>query len=230
MQRDGRAAGEGGVLSAARKAARRGPGIRGIPCALVAIALILAPGCAGAPPKAEDGRGIPRDRPRVALLPLENLTAKAEAGEAMTRIFFTELARTGAVEMVEPGSVDAAIDGLHIRATGSLSSEQFRSVGDMLGARYAFVGSVLESGKISTPDGEVPVVGVTLRMVETKSARVVWAAMRFRSGDDKETVFGWGRVRSGERLATELASEMFREFHKIGRAAPPPSEDGGGSK
>ena len=70
----------------------------------------------------------------------------------------------------------------------------------------------------------MPSVGLTLRMVEAKSARIVWAGMRFRSGDDNETVFGWGRIRSAERLAEEAVAELLKEFHEVGR------ETGGGGQ
>jgi hypothetical protein len=38
----------------------------------------------------------------------------------------------------------------------------------------------------------------------------------FRSGEDRETVFGWGRVNSTERLVEELATELLRDFREAG--------------
>ena len=217
MQGDGRASREGGVLIGA-------DGHRGIradarSCAAAALVLILGWGCAGAPAKARETQAIPRDHPRAALLPLENLTAAADAGEAMSRIVWTELARSGAVELIDPGNVDAALDSMQIRAAASITSDQLRALGDTLGVGYVFSGSVLESGRVSTPEGDVPSVGLTLRMVETKSARVVWAGMRFRSGEDQETVFGWGRVRSAERLAEDAVAELLKDFRDVGGAS-----------
>ncbi len=166
----------------------------------------------------------------MALLPLENLTATADAGEIMTRIFWNELARSGAMEMVEPGDVEAAIDAMHIRATASLTSDQLRALGVSLSIRYVFAGSVLEHGKIPTGDGDVPTIGVTLRMVDAQSAQIVWTGSHFRSGDDRETVFGWGRVRSLDRLATDAVAEMLKEFREVGRETRPPIQAAGGSK
>jgi hypothetical protein len=49
-------------------------------------------------------------------------------------------------------------------------------------------------------------------MLEADSARVVWTAMRVRTGEDRETIFGWGRELSQEKLAERLAREMFEKF------------------
>ncbi len=200
---------------------------RRVPAYLVGVGVLVAifgGGCAASHPRIKDGRAIPRDHPRVAVLPLENLSNSAEAGEIMTRIFWTEIVRSGAFEVIEPGVTDLAMDALQIRSTGSLTADQLRGVGDTLGVGYVFLGSVLESGKIQTSEGDVPAVGVSLRMVETRTAHIVWAAVHVRTGDDRETVFGWGRVRSYEQLAMRLAGEMLEDFRKVGRSTRPFAE------
>jgi hypothetical protein len=69
---------------------------------------------------------------------------------------------------------------------------------------------------VQTGEGPVPSVGASLRLVQAASGRVWWAGVHFRSGEDKESVFGWGRVRSPERLVSELAAEMLRDFRDAG--------------
>ena len=118
--------------------------------------------------------------------------------------------------MVDPTRVDAAMDSLGIRASGAMTVAEVRAVADTLHVRYLLLGSVLESGTISSESGTLPTVGATLRLVEPESGRVPWAAVHFRSGEDRETVFGWGRVRSLERLIAELAAEMLRDFKEAG--------------
>jgi len=118
--------------------------------------------------------------------------------------------------MVDPAEVDAAMDSLRIRATGSMTIGQLRVMADTLHVAYILLGSVLESGTVETPDGPVPSVGATLRVVEAATGRVWWAGVHFRSGEDRETVFGWGRVRSPERLTVELAQDMLQDFRQAG--------------
>ncbi|MEK7329659.1 MAG: hypothetical protein AAB113_02545 [Candidatus Eisenbacteria bacterium] len=191
------------------RTARRGGWTRWV-AGGVGLALLLA-GCAAtrpAPPVAAPGAPLPR----VALLPLEDLSGRVDAGDIFTRILFVELVRTGACEVVESGIVEAAAETLHIRSTGSLARDDLHALGERLGVRYVMLGSLLESAAVKTAEGEVPSVGVTLKLLDAASARVVWAAVRFRSGEDRETVFGWGRRRDRAKLAAELAAEILKDF------------------
>jgi TolB-like protein len=197
-------------------------------CAAVGALAMLACGCAGAGRTLRPAPPALAGHPRVALLPLENLTGRPEAGAALTPIFFSALARTGSCELLGPGDVDAALDSLRIHPAGALAPADLRRLGAALRADLVMSGTVLENVMARTPDGDVPAIGVSLLLTDAASGRVLWAASRFRSGDDRETVFGWGRERSASRLASELASEMLSGF----RAGPPdgPSTATGGSK
>jgi TolB-like protein len=155
--------------------------------------------------------------PRVAVFPFENLSGKADAGELLTRVFFAELAGRGAYEVIEPGAVDAVLDSLGIRNPSSVTSAQLRAAGDTLGVSRIVLGSVLESGTVHGEDGELPALGLSVRLVDPASGTVLWTGMRFRSGDDHETLFGWGRERSAERLASKVARDLV---DRMLRAAP----------
>jgi hypothetical protein len=127
-------------------------------------------------------------------------------------ILFVEFARKGVLDLVEPGEVARVLEDLRIRPTGSLTRAQVTELGDSLDVAYVMLGTVLESGTARTPDGDVPSVAVVLRLVEVSSGRIVWARFGGRTGDDREKVFGWGRVRSRERLAASVAAELFRDL------------------
>lgn len=188
------------------------------PLLLAAAAALFLAGCAGAGRRSESGGTVPTDHPRAALLPFENLSGREEQGRLFTQVFLVELVKSGACEMTEPGRVDEMLDRLGIRGTGSLSSEQLRLLGDSLGVRYVLLGSVLEAGTVKTWDGETPSAGAALRMVEPATGRVVWAGLKVRTGDDGETVFGWGREQSAQRLVSRLAREMLGPFVDAGAA------------
>ena len=187
-----------------------------------ALTLLIA-GCAAThPPMAPPAPTGPL--PRVALLPLEDLSGRAEAGSVFSRILFVELVRTGACEVIESGVVEAAAESLHIRSAGSLAREDAQDLGRRLDARYLMLGSLLEAGTVRTPGGEVPSVGIALKLLDAATARVVWAAVRFRTGEDKETVFGWGRQHDRQQLAGALAAEVLKGFRipPADTAATPP--------
>ena len=180
--------------------------------AFAAALLITLSGCAsgGRPrPAAEVTAGI---RQRVALIPLENLTGRPDAGDVFTRVLFTELVHNPSCEVVESGEVDAAMESLRVRATGSLTSDQLAALGRTLRAPYLMVGSALESDVIRTPDGDVPSVGVALKLIEVASGRIVWADLMVRTGDDREKAFGWGRELSRERLLAVMAADILTGF------------------
>jgi TolB-like protein len=178
-----------------------------------AVALLAAlVGCAatGRPRPAEPvTAGL---RQRVALIPLENLTGRPDAGDVFTRVLFTELARNATCQVVESGEVDSAMESLRIRPTGALTAGQTAALGRALNAPYLMVGSALESDIVRTPDGDVPSVGVALKLLEVGSGRVVWADLRVRSGDDRERAFGWGRELSRERLLAAMAADLLAGF------------------
>ena len=188
---------------------------RALPLAVLLGVAVLASG--GAPAlRRSVGGTVPDDHPRAALVPFENLTGREQQGTLFSQVFFAQLVASGAFEMVEPGQVDEAMDSLGIRSGGSLTPAQIRALGDTLHAPYLLLGTVLESGHVRSGEVDLPAVGATLRLVEAASGRVLWAGVHFRSGEDRETVFGWGRVKSAEKLVSELASDMLGDFRAAG--------------
>ena len=188
------------------------------PATGLAAALLLAVLLTGGAPEVRISAGgaIPPGRPRAALMPFENLSGREEQGQLFTRIYFAQLVASGALEMVEPSEIEAAMDSVGIRATGAMTIGEVRAMAERLHAPYLLLGSVLESGSVQGANGPVPSAGATLRMVRAGDGRVMWAGVHFRSGEDRESVFGWGRVRTLERLVLELASEMLGGFRDAG--------------
>jgi TolB-like protein len=188
--------------------------------------LLLA--TAGAPPVRHSvGGALPDDHARVALLPFDNLAGREEESQVFTRVFFGQLVASGAFELVDPVRVDAAMDSLGLLSALAVTPASQRQLADTLGARYLLLGSVLESGTVQTGDGPVPAAGATLRLVDPASGRVLWAGVHFRSGEDRESIFGWGRIRSKERLILELASDMLRDFRETGARRAQSRKTGG---
>lgn len=186
--------------------------------ALVFGASLLVMGCAGSAPPRSHGGAVPTDHPRIALLPFENLSGREEQGRMFTQAFLAALVETDAAEIVDLGQVETTMEALRIRATGAPSHQQLKAIGESLQVRYVLVGSVLEAGTIRSYDGDIPSAGASLRLVDVVTARIVWARAHVLTGDDRETVFGWGRERSAERLLTKLAEEMLRPFREAGNA------------
>ncbi len=173
-------------------------------CLAVAIAAVGAAAGPGARAK-ESG-----ERAAVALLPLENLTGRSELGERFSRLVWAALGGDDRLRVVDVGEVESAIGEVRIRNAGLVSREQVQRLARRLGVRWIYAGTLLECGSIRTPDGDVPTFGMTLRVLDGRSGEVVWADMRARSGEDRETIFGWGRESSLDRLAESTARDLVK--------------------
>jgi TolB-like protein len=152
----------------------------------------------------------------VAMLPFEDLSGRENVAEAFTRVFMAELVRTGTFPVIEQGVVEDAVDRLSIRSTGGMTSAEMHRLGDSLHVTHLLFGNVIEAGEVRSDEGGVPSVAATLRLVEIASGRVVWACHQSRTGEDRETVFQWGREHSQDKLIASLAVEMLEDLRKAG--------------
>jgi TolB-like protein len=183
-------------------------------CAAIAVALVAfaAGGCAAR--SAATGPAVPGGpgRPRVAVLPLENLSGHAEYGNRFSRLVWTSMGRTGRFDLVDPGEVDAMLVELRIRSAGALTRDQLLKASGRLGAPWIMAGTLLECGTVRTPDGDVPTFSIALRLIDARTGSVAWTDLRARSGEDRETVFGWGRETSLERLADATTRDLLQNL------------------
>jgi TolB-like protein len=152
----------------------------------------------------------------VAVLPFEDLSARENVGEEFTRVFLAELVRTGMLPVVDPGLVDDALERISVRSARGMTQDEMRRLGDTLHVTHLLFGNVLEAGELKSESGDVPTAAATLRLVEIASGRVIWACHHSRTGEDRETVFQWGRERSREKLLASLAGEMLDDLRHAG--------------
>ena len=170
---------------------------------------LLASGCAHVPAPAPAPTSA---RPVVMVLPLENLSGHSEYGARFTRLVWSTMGSTGRFSLVEPGEVEAMLVDLRIRSAGVLTKEQLTQAAAHAGARWILVGTLLECGSTHTPDGDIPTFSLALRLIDGGSGRVVWTDLRARSGEDRETLFGWGRELSLEKLADATTRELIQRL------------------
>jgi TolB-like protein len=116
---------------------------------------------------------------RVAVLPFENLSNDRQAGLRATRLTITELLASGALDVVEPGEVQAALIQTGTFQAGRTpipSTEQIISLGQTLDVQAIIMGTVSQSENLRSGNVQVPVVTLDLRMVEAETGATVWAA------------------------------------------------------
>ncbi len=118
---------------------------------------------------------------RVAVVPFENLANDRQAGPRATRLAVTELLASGAVDVVEPGEVQAALDKMGARIT-TPSTEQVVTLGKALGVQAVILGTVAESTSVRSGSVEIPIVSLDMHMLETETGAAVWAATHTERG------------------------------------------------
>ena len=147
---------------------------------------------------------------RVAVLPFENLSTDRQAGLRATRLTITELLASGALDVVEPGEVQAALIQAAVFQAGRTpipSTEQIISLGQALDVQAIIMGTVTQSETIRSGNVPIPVVTLDMRMVEAETGATVWAATHSeRGGSVSAKVLGTG----GQPIA-ETTRECVRQ-------------------
>lgn len=118
---------------------------------------------------------------RVAVLPFVNLSTDRPAGARATRLTITELLASGAVDVVEPGEVQAALGEFGTRVTEP-SVAQTVALGKSLKVQALILGTVTESSTQRSGGVSIPVVSLDVRMVETETGATVWAGSATEKG------------------------------------------------
>jgi polysaccharide biosynthesis protein PelC len=159
----------------------------------------------------------------IAVLPFDNLSESRSAGKTMENMLLIELLKQSSVRFVNPGEVSQALQDERIRLATSMSREALRNLGARLEVSSVVQGVVQEYSMqrltASGGSGEVPVVSVTIRMLDVETGAIIWAASSTRRGNDTEKVFGIGRVDSLEMLAQNVAAEIAESYAKSVRSS-----------
>ena len=119
----------------------------------------------------------------IAVLPFENQTAASHAGSVVSNLMVSELVATGRLVVLDPSDAADRLrrENLDLGDPARLPSAS--RLGHILSVSHVLQGSVTEY-RYKPGVAEVPVVGVTARVVEAVSGDVVWTASHARSGSN----------------------------------------------
>ena len=152
----------------------------------------------------------------MAILPLDNLSKTPNTGKSLDNVILIEFLKKVPLTFVDPGDVAAALSDVRIRLATSIPKETMQGLGKKMGVDYFLVGIVhdYEVQPLSGAGGagQVPAISITLRVLEANSGTIVWAANYTRRGNDRESIFGMGRVQTLTSLAEETAAELAQAF------------------
>jgi hypothetical protein len=177
------------------------------------VGLLGLTGCAGSMPRAYVDGHLDRGM-RIAIIPLANYTERQDAPDRVIPILAVELARQRGALIVDQGRVEEVFSAEPWLLLDRLPPDLVDTFGASLEADAILVGSVLSFGYRDADTGAVPEFSLTLRLLEIPGGKCLWSGTQARSGTDRETVFGLGRIDNLENLATASVRELVETFPK----------------
>lgn len=141
---------------------------------------------------------------KVAVLPL--VSENKFAGKTAADMVMTYLVEAGLV-VVEREQVESVIKEYNLSTTGLLNRVQTVELGKILGVDAFIVGALPKyQDNIHPFDGKHGSVGISIRMYETETGKIIWSA----SGS--KTIGGFPDSASAQVNLNKLMKEMFRTF------------------
>ena len=145
---------------------------------------------------------------KVAVMPFKAPTELI--GTSVSDQILMELLRTGRYEMVERGQMAQVLGEQELSMAG-LSAGKAAEVGAMLGADGVIIGTVSEYEKVAHRGGTRPVVGISARMIDTQSGKVVWSSdVALRADSSSVTLSEHSR-----KVVRELIGGVFFKMRSV---------------
>jgi len=137
----------------------------------------------------------------VAVMPFQGVSESPGSGLIVADVMANELYARGGYIVVTPEVVAAHAAA---REGETLSPEE---TGRLVGAPYILTGRVTEY-TYKSGVGEQPAVGVTARLIETSTGRVLWSATRARTGSA-----AWFQEDSLGLLTSRICRHLVESLH-----------------
>ncbi|MCX6996166.1 MAG: hypothetical protein NTV49_03560 [Kiritimatiellaeota bacterium] len=192
----------------------KGAVLRGLSLALGLLIGWLAGGCAtSGDPYFRDVQSranvyvapVPSAVHKVAVLPFKAPTELI--GTSISDLFVTEMLRAGRYELVERSQMSKVLSESELALAG-LSAAKAAAVGQMLGADGVVIGTVDEYVTVAQSGHPYPSVGITVRMIDCASGRVMWSADLALVADNKKVTLPM----ESRLVAHELTAGLYQKW------------------
>ena len=159
---------------------------------------------------------------KVAIMPFRAPTELI--GASVSDMLVTEMLKAGRYELVERGQMAEVLNESELALAG-LSTAKAVEIGNMMGADGVIIGTVDEYGTVAQRGRSYPVVGVSIRLIDCASGKVVWSVDQADKADDSKTTL----AQHGRAVVHNMVAALYREL----RTAKMPRggrKDAGGSR
>jgi len=143
----------------------------------------------------------------VAIFPLQEFgEGRNDADLAFTRILAERLAKSGN-EIIDLKAVIAYMATNRIRSVGHLDTYNIYRVRSDLGVPFVLLGTVTQREERPEPS-----IGLTLQLVRTSDARIVWTFIGSMSAGEERRILGIGEPKSSAELKPLLVDEILAQW------------------
>lgn len=162
-------------------------------------------------------KAVPEQICRVAVLPFENRTSNPEAGTMAYRIFYSELASSGALQLETEGEMRFFMLRNRLLPGQLLNASHYADLVERLEVDAVITGMVSEVGMDSRKAGEnVPFVAMQLDMYDVRNGRRVLSTFHRRWGDDYRKAMHFGMVNTVTGVMSHLSREVIDDWIEKG--------------
>lgn len=149
---------------------------------------------------------VPSSIKKIAIMPFKAQTELI--GISISDLFVTEMLRAGRYELVERSQMAKVLSESELSLAG-LSAARAAEVGNMLGAEGVVIGTVDEYATVAQSGHPYPVVGITARLIDCTSGKVMWSSDLAKRADSKSmTLPEQARV-----VAHEIVAGLYTHWH-----------------
>lgn len=146
--------------------------------------------------------------PRIAVLPLENLSTAEEGARVLQRLLEEAMGKSEDWVTAPPAKVDDAIMRGRVRQPVLMDDGQRKKLAEELDTQYFVVGSLLNYEVFQDQySGLIPMISCAVQLQRASDGKVVWSESLHASGSDGEWLFAMGVEHDITRLARDLAAQ-----------------------
>ena len=169
------------------------------------LVLVLLSSCTQTwPPPGWKGSFVPRNDLRIAVFPVENLSA-TNAPIKEFKEFLTRTMRERGITVIEEEALEGFMARNRIRYTGGIDIESARKLREETGAGAALITSIELYSSINPPK-----IAVTSHLVATEGdrRRILWMDSIGLAGDSSPKILGLGLVKDPKILVQAVAEDL----------------------
>jgi hypothetical protein len=145
----------------------------------------------------------------IFIIPFSNESGVRTADQIVNNIFLSALLSKG-YRVIEPGMVMAQLRMNQVRTSGEIDLPTLDSLTEYFNSDYCLTGSVLEfKSMLQGEESVVPDIQISMRMIDAKTGKLVWAKQLERTGNDHFGMFGLGVIHSPGKLAKSMVEEIL---------------------